>query len=237
MKKKILIGLVIVIVAVLLVVGGAGFWFHNLMKRVNSDDPTVWKPEIQAFEQSDQQQMPDLGSILFIGSSSFAMWDNLETDMAPLSVINRGFGGSKIPDITHYADRIVIPYKPGLIVFYAGDNDMSAGMIKTPQEVLDAYNAFTKKIHLALPETWIYFVSIKPSGLRWEQWPEMQKANKLIEQFTLTDERLGYIDISKVMLDAEGSLRKDIFKWDKLHLNSEGYRLWTSVIKPIITQK
>ena len=54
------------------------------------------------------------------------------------------------------------------------------------------------------------------------------KANAKEQNYT-------YIDITKVMYDEAGNLRQDIFVEDKLHLNAEGYRLWTEVIKPYLT--
>jgi lysophospholipase L1-like esterase len=236
-RKEMKLIIAILLISIALLVGYTGFRFYKITKLVKSEDPTVWESWIEAFEESDRTQMPEPGSILFIGSSSFVFWKTLDADMAPLPVINRGFGGSKIPDLTYYVDRIITPYDPEIIVVYAGDNDMGSGEIKSPQEVLVAYKTLSQKIHSSLPDTPIFFVSIKPSRLRWKRWQAMQEANILIEQHSTTDTHLGYIDISHVMFDAEGNLRKDIFKWDRLHLNKEGYRLWASVIKPILVRE
>ena len=211
------------------------FFRVRLEAQMTDPNPKRFSEEIETFVLWDAKNSFSENAVLFVGSSSIRLWSTAAY-FPKFQVINRGFGGSHISDVNHYYEQIVKKYNPARIVFYAGDNDMGAGKVKTPQEVLGAYQAFTQKVHQALPETPIYFVSIKPSGLRWEQWPEMQKANSLIEQYTLTDERLRYIDISKAMLDKEGNLRKDIFKWDKLHLNSKGYQLWASVIKPIIVK-
>jgi hypothetical protein len=146
----------------------AGIYIKTIIDKVASDDPTVWEDDIRDFEAKDRKTPPELNRILFVGSSSIRKWKTLQEDMAPLKVINRGFGGSKIPDIIYYVNRIVLPYKPKTIVFYAGDNDMSRGKRHSPEQVLDNCRTFTNLIHAELPETKIFFISIIPSKLRWK---------------------------------------------------------------------
>ena len=184
------------------------FIYQNVFQKVESDDPEVWELHIQKFEDRDKEDMPPQGSVLFIGSSSITYWTSLKDDMKPLPVLNRGFGGAKIPDVTFYARRMVIPYRPRIIVFYAGDNDMSTGKIHSPDEVLTNFKRFVSLVHGELPDTTIYFISIKPSSTRWKFWPEMNEANLLIHQFAAETEKLEFIDISASMLDSEGKTQK-----------------------------
>jgi lysophospholipase L1-like esterase len=149
--------------------------------------------------------------------------------MAPLKVINRGFGGSQAADVIYYTDRIVIPYQPTKIIFYEGDNDIAHG--KSPEQVLTDCQTFVEKVHTALPDTIIYFLSIKPSLAREHLWKTMQKANALLEEYTKAHEFLEFIDISNAMHDKTGKLRLNIFQPDGLHLNAAGYQIWTEVIK------
>ena len=95
----------------------------------SADDPAKfakWEKEIAAFEAADQKQPPPKGGIVFVGSSSIRLWD-VKKSFPGLPVINRGFGGSQIEDSTHFAERIVFPYEPCAVVFYAGDNDIASG--------------------------------------------------------------------------------------------------------------
>src|SRR5437868_4286386 len=110
-----------------------------------------WETAIQAFEASDQTNPPPPNAILFVGSSSIRKWDTLAQDFHAYKVINRGFGGSHLSDSVAFADRIVIPYKPKLVLIYAGDNDIASG--KPPQEVFDDFKQFVQKIKQALPKT------------------------------------------------------------------------------------
>jgi lysophospholipase L1-like esterase len=208
--------------------------------RARRGDPTIWERTIQKFEKVDEFDPSPTGAILFTGSSSIRFWKTLEEDMATLEVINRGFGGSQIHEVAHYVDRIIFPHKPRGIVFYAGENDMSGLYFtkpKTPFEVRENYRQFCERVHAKLPDVPIYFISIKPPKTRQKFWKEMKRANEMILEFCLSDERLHYIDITEPMLDEQGNTRVDLFKWDGIHMNTEGYRVWTSVIKPILVNR
>ena len=160
------------------------------------------------------------------------MWTTLAEDFPDVPVINRGFGGSQIEDSVRYADRIITPYHPRRVVFYAGDNDLAKG--KSPEQVLKDFSELVDKVHGALPEAPIAFISIKPSLAREKLMPKMARANRLVEEYAKSHKNVEYIDIVPVMLDADGKPRKDIFRPDGLHMNREGYKLWTAVIGPKI---
>src|SRR5882762_4838822 len=192
-----------------------------------------WEPEIQQFEKSDKENPPPKGAVLFVGSSSIRMWKSLAEDFPGIKVINRGFGGSEIADSTFYVDRIVTPYFPGMIVFYAGDNDLSNG--KTPQQVFDDYKAFVSRVRLKLPSTKIAFISIKPSPARASIIDRMRQANDLIRIYSSHDKGLLFIDVFTLMLGKDGNPRPDLFGPDMLHMNGQGYDLWKSVVAPYLS--
>jgi lysophospholipase L1-like esterase len=196
-----------------------------------------WEPAIREFEEQDKVHPPKPGVIVFAGSSSFRFWDTLVSDMKPLEVINRGFGGSEFSDLNMYAQRIVIAYRPSAVVIYEGDNDLADGSTKTPEVVAGDCKKFVQTVHTALPDTWIYILAIKPSRLRWKQWPAMKAANKLMQDYAATQERVQYIDIATSMFDAEGNLPGDLFKSDGLHPTAKLYAMWTAIIKPILLQR
>ena len=196
-----------------------------------------WEPSIQKFEEQDKISPPKSGSIVFAGSSSFARWETLTDDMKPLDVINRGFGGSQYSDLNRYAKRIIIAYHPRAVVVYEGDNDLAAGSSKTPESVANDAREFVQIIHSALPETWIYILAIKPSQSRWNEWPKMRAANRMIRHFARTQKRVQYIDVAAAMFDTRGKLRADLFVEDGLHPNANCYALWTSIIRPVLLQR
>jgi len=191
--------------------------------------PYPFENEIRNYEVIDKQTPPPANPILFVGSSSIRMWKSLEEDMAPLTVINRGFGGSQAHQVIHYLNRIVLPYRPKAIVFYEGDNDVASG--KTPQQFVEECNTFVQLVHEGVSEIPIFFLSVKPSFSRIQFEPQRKLANQLLQEYCETDDLLEFIDVSATMFNESGELREDIFLNDQLHMNQKGYGLWTDVIK------
>ncbi len=184
--------------------------------------------EIAAFEARDAIARPAKGGVLFLGSSSIRMWTDLAKDFAGHNVLNRGFGGSTIPDSVRYVDRIVTPYAPKTVVFYAGDNDLEAG--HTPDEVFADFQALVTKIRAKLPGTRILFVSIKPSLSRWRLIDGIRATNALVRDYTATDPLLGYVDIVPQMLGPDGRPRPELFLGDGLHMTRTGYDIWRAAV-------
>ncbi len=191
-----------------------------------------WEKEIRAFEEADRTNPPPKKAVLFLGSSSIRLWKTLAQDFPKQKVINRGFGGSQISDSVAFVERIVLPYRPRLIVFYAGGNDLNAG--KTPEQVFADFQAFVAKIHRGLPRTKIAYISSAPNPARWAQIDKVRAANQLIADYIRRDKKLSYIDVHTRMLGPDGQPLPDIYVADKLHMNAKGYALWTSVIGPYL---
>jgi lysophospholipase L1-like esterase len=149
---------------------------------------------------------------------AFSFWHTLADDMKPLDVINRGFGGSQIAQVNHYVARSLINYRPRAVVLYAGENDLSWPWSKSPETVFSDFRRFVETIHSQLPGTWVYYISMKPTPLRWSNWRTVQKTNKMIEDYSRSQERVQFIDVSTAMLDAQGKPRHELFRWDGLHI-------------------
>lgn len=193
------------------------------------DMPNRWKESFDAFDEADRAAAPRPGGVLFVGSSSIRLWNDLETQFEdPVAVVKRGFGGSRLQDTTDHLQRLVLPYKPRVVVVYAGDNDLAEG--RTPQQVLQSFADFVAGVHAALPATRIAFVSIKPSPLREKLMQLAAQTNALIAAYCRGDARLDYVDVYSAMLGADGRPRDELFQADRLHLNAQGYALWKSVI-------
>lgn len=192
---------------------------------------SFWAGAIEDFEAADAEAKPEPGRIVFAGSSSIRFWDSLERDMAPLSVLNRGFGGAHMAHVLHYADRIIAPYAPRAVVLYVGDNDIAAD--KTPETVVADYRALVEHLQRDRPALPIYFLTIKPSRLRWSLWPEMAETNARIAAIAAGDPSLQVIDVSTAMIEAgEGDKPpRALFALDGLHLSDEGYALWAEIVR------
>jgi lysophospholipase L1-like esterase len=199
--------------------------------------PWFWRHAIRRFEALDRVAPPKPGVIVFAGSSSINFWNTLVGDMKPLEVINRGFGGSQLAQVNYHAKKIVLPYRPRAVVLYAGENDLSWPWSKTPQTVFADFKSFLALVQGALPQAYIYFISIKPSPRRRRLLPKQREANRLIEEFCGTQPRAQFIDVAAAMLDKNGEPRAEFFVGDGVHPNARCYELWTSIIKPILLRQ
>ncbi len=194
--------------------------------------PERWQQAMDAFATADREHPTAGESVVFVGSSSIRMW-KLDKWFPGLPALNRGFGGSHIADATHYLDLLVLRHKPQVVVFYAGDNDMARGLL--PADVVSDYRAFVEKLQAALPETRLVYVAIKPSIARWKLYPQMREANRQIAEIAAADPQQTFVDIATPMLGDDGTPRAELFLDDGLHLNDEGYQLWTSLVQPQLT--
>jgi lysophospholipase L1-like esterase len=193
--------------------------------------PDQWERDIAAFEAADRQTPPPQGEIVFVGSSTIRLW-NTAASFPDLKIINRGFGGSSLADTVRHAERIVIPYAPRLVVVYAGDNDISGGVLA--EQVAFEFERLVKLIHAALPQTRILYLAIKPSMLRWLSDTRMDMANEMIRAICEKDSRLGILDMGDVMLGWDERPRPELFVSDGLHLSEEGYRMWNMLLRPFL---
>lgn len=188
-----------------------------------------WQSSLDAFAAADRVKAPTQDGVVFVGSSSIRMWEDLESSFEKLPVvIKRGFGGSQLQDCVDLVAQLVLPYKPRLVVVYAGENDLAEGA--SPQQVAERFETFVQKIKASLPDSRIAFISIKPSPLRAGMIPAVREANKLIRNYSQTEPQLAFIDVFSEMLDANGQPKEELFSGDRLHLNADGYSLWKKLI-------
>ncbi|MEO9070369.1 MAG: GDSL-type esterase/lipase family protein [Ginsengibacter sp.] len=193
--------------------------------------------EIQQFKTEDSLHFPPKHAILFLGSSTFRKWSDVQKYFPKYTIINRGFGGSTFPDAIRYADEILFPYDPRQVVIYEGDNDVASSDKITADSVLNRFKTLYYLIRNKLPNTSIAFVSIKPSLSRQKLMPEMAKANSLIKDFLKGKKKVAFIDVYHSMLNKHGTPKKDIFIKDGLHMNAKGYAIWKKIIKPYLLKK
>lgn len=193
--------------------------------------PMYWQ-DIQNFKTLDQESVPPKDAILLIGSSSFTKWQDVSDYFPGKVIINRGFGGSRLTDLNYYSEDLLSPYQPKQIIIYCGENDFADDAKLKSDVVVDRYKTFYRKIREKFPNIQVDYISIKYSPSRENLWPQMKEANKKIAKFMKKEKNADFIDITKVMNDANGNIRKDLFVEDMLHMKPEGYQLWKKVMKP-----
>jgi len=194
-----------------------------------------WEREIKVFEAADRLHPPPHDAIVFVGSSTIRMWKTLAEDFPEYNVLNRGFGGCQIADCADYANRIVIPYRPRLIVLRAGVNDIAAG--KTPEQVRDDFQAFVNKVRAKLPKVRIAYLEMNATPARWANVEREKKANRLIHDCVAKGDNLDYIDAFDATIGADGKPRAELFAGDRLHFNAEGYKILAAGVRSHLTAR
>ena len=198
-------------------------------------DPTRFTKQVDSFIVADSINFPESGGIVCIGSSSMRMWHSrIERDLAGLSVVARGFGGSHYSDVIYFADALILKYSPRALVIYEGDNDAAYG--KSVERIFNDFKYLTKLCRKRLPELRFYIIGAKPSLARWDIAQKMQAANAMIRDYCQDRHGITFIDVWPALLNASGMPRVELFIQDGLHLNEAGYNAWSAVIAPILKE-
>ncbi|MBG9375302.1 G-D-S-L family lipolytic protein [Panacibacter sp. DH6] len=192
--------------------------------------------EINKFRHTDSIQPPAQNEILFVGSSSFTKWTDIQQYFPAHKIINRGFGGSRLLDVIMYADDVIFPYHPKQIVIYCGENDIAYVDTVSAQTVANRFITLFEIVRSVWDTVPIAFVSIKPSPSRDKFRPVVVDANNLIKNFLGAKKAAAFIDVYSKMLAADGNPMPDIFIEDRLHMNAKGYAIWQQAIEPYLVK-
>lgn len=191
-------------------------------------DPARFDADIAAFEAADLVSSPPARAVLFVGSSSIRYWD-VAAAFPRLRTIRRGYGGSHVSDTIHFADRLIVRYRPALVVFYAGDADVAAG--KSAATIAADTATLVALVHTRLPGTPMVVIGTKPSPLHWPHMTTIREANRLVQEALSTDRLATYVDAEAALLGADGQPRADFYTDNRLNLNTRGYQAWTTAVR------
>jgi lysophospholipase L1-like esterase len=191
-----------------------------------------FEKQVLAYEAADRATPPPAGAILLAGDSQFFRWKTLAEDLPGFTVVNRGIDSFQTSDLIRYVDRLVLPYKPRLIVLHVGGNDVHNG--KSAAEVLADFRTFVTRVRAVMPAVPIAFSSITPSPGRWSQAPVRREANRLVREYVASQPNLHFIDLWDAMLGPDGLPREDLYTDDRIHPNQEGYRVRVRIMRPLL---
>ncbi len=198
------------------------------------EDPERWASALEALDMAAAQAAPMDRPVVFVGSSSIRLWSSLAEDMAPVPVMNQGFGGSKIFDSLYWADRLVTRYDPTLVVVFSGTNDIRGKSPRPAAWVAQRFDELVVRLRELGCDAPLAYIAISPTPSRAEHLSIVLETNRLIEERCAQDERLHFVDTATALLDAEGQPDPRWFLEDRLHLNAEGYATWTAKIRPLV---
>ncbi len=206
-------------------------FFLSAFLFANAQEAPFFK-EIQQFKKKDSIRFPPKKAVLFVGSSTFTNWKDVQSHFPKHVIINRGFGGSSLPHVITYADDIIFPYEAKQVVIYCGENDFTGNA--TVDMVVSRVQKLVNLIQNNNPKTHIAYVSIKPSTSREKYLPQMKEANAKIAELIKGMKRVKFINTFDAMFNADGTIMKDIFTSDMLHMNAKGYAIWQKILEPYL---
>jgi len=201
------------------------------LKKYDAKDRAWALPEIEAFEKLDETKVYPDDAILFIGSSSIRLWKTLEEDMKPFNVIQRGYGGAHFRDMVFFKERILADHKLSMVVCFVANDISGSSRDGTPKEVLGLFKLFVKQVREKYPTIPILQIAVTPTKSRWKYWDKINQVNKLIKAYCEKRENLYFVNTVPAFLDKDGQPKPEWFVSDQLHLNTEGYEVWNSLIK------
>jgi hypothetical protein len=191
-----------------------------------------FETQVRGYEAADRAHPPPRDAILFAGDSQFFRWKTIHEDLPGYTLINRGIDSFQYRDLIRYADRIVLPYRPRLIVLHVGGNDVHSG--RTPAQVLEDFKAFVAGVHAKLPGVPIVCSGITPGPGRWDEAPQRRETNRLIREYIATQPGLQFVDLWDAMLSADGQPREDLWVADRVHPNHAGYLIRVRLTRPLL---
>jgi lysophospholipase L1-like esterase len=191
-----------------------------------------WDAEIAKLETKAAKRQDLVGGVVFTGSSSIKNWKTLTKDFNGIPVINMGFGGSELADAVYYIDRLVLQYKPRVVVVYSGENDINAGV--PVRRVLEDLKQFIALVHKDDPATRIIVVSLKPSPVREKHLGKVREYNRLASDYVKGIRNVEFADVFTPMLTSEGKFRDELYVSDRLHMTPAGYAIWTDILVPMV---
>ncbi|MGE5108821.1 MAG: GDSL-type esterase/lipase family protein [Sphingobacteriales bacterium] len=196
--------------------------------------PPFWD-DILKFKQQDSASIPEKNQILFVGSSSFTKWTDVQSYFPSHKILNRGFGGSAFPDLIRYERDVIFPYHAKQIVIYCGENDIAGDSSITGKIVYERFLRLYWSIRKNLLMVPIIYISMKPSPSRWQMRDKLIEGNNLIEKFSKKNKRnVKFINIWSAMLGQDGKPIETLFIEDNLHMNKDGYTIWQKIIEPFL---
>ncbi len=198
----------------------------------NAQDPFRFQGEVDAISKKygtlwDSSKE----TIVFTGSSSIRMWDDLQQRFPGQQIVNSAFGGSQASDLLAYSNELILHFNPKKVFLYEGDNDLANKkrvklILADLQKIIDTIKHGNRSTHIVL-------IAAKPSPARWHLRHKYKRLNRGMEKLTQDNTTVEFANIWDVMLVGRKPM-PDIFIADGLHMNTKGYDLWYAVLKNYI---
>lgn len=209
----------------------------SLSKYIDDPKNAKWKDAIEEFKKLDTTETYSSDAILFAGSSSIRLWDSIEKDMSPFKIIQRGYGGAKLNDFAYYAKDIIYPHNFKALVLFIANDIAGSKNDKTPKDVAELFNYTVDLVRDKYSNVPIFWIQITPTLNRWGVWNKTNEANNLIKEICENSDNLYFIETENSFLTNENLPNTDLFIEDQLHLNTDGYHIWSEIIRTELNKR
>ena len=220
----------------------ASLLFNCSVQKKYIEHNKYFEKDIQLLESKKEYKILE-DYVLFIGSSSIRRWDTAVDDLKPYQPILRGYGGAHYYDLIHFIERLVEGHDKANAILLFVANDIRGYSLRpnhkdlSPKEIKRLFKFVHKKIRNKLGKKIpVLVIETTPTAKRWNVWPQIAEANKLIKQYIKKKQNSYFIDTRDFYLNESGLPIENYFIEDKLHLNSDGYKLWGQIIKEKLNQ-
>jgi lysophospholipase L1-like esterase len=190
-----------------------------------------WEGDIAKLETLNASESYPEDAILFIGSSSIRLWDNIAQDMSPYTPIRRGYGGARFSDLVVFAKRLITPHQYQALVVFVGNDVTGKPDDPTAEQVqrLAQYICRVSRAHQ--PDAPVFLIEVTPTESRFEHWTKICAVNAKLRELALTQPGIHFIATAEHYMDESKQPLKKYFREDRLHQNEAGYAVWSELIK------
>lgn len=177
--------------------------------------------------------------VLLVGDSITMQWGAAWTKHFPgLKTVNLGIGGDKTQNILWRLDHGgVAGLEPRLVIVLIGNNNM----FFTPETGIEAaakgIQMVVANVREKFPAAPVIAVKVFPAHAPGNRFYEdIKKTNAALDGLKLdSDPKVTVLDLWNDMVNADGTLKKELFTPDNIHLTQNGgYALYASKLKPVV---
>lgn len=211
----------------------------------NPHDPAAVEALLEPYRERSEKWKEDVAKlaagnatdggaehVLFLGSSSFRLWDTIHEDLAPVKVVKRAYGGARFRDLAIYTPELIAGLRfSKAVIFIANDITGKDSEDTDPQTTSKLARLVIAQLRSEHPEVPIHLVAVTPTPVRYKHWPRIQVTNRMLRKIAETTPGVFYIPTAYAFLDRDGNPRAELFKEDRLHLNSIGYQIWARILQ------
>ena len=210
----------------------------------NPHDPAAVEALLEPYRERSEKWQEDVAKlaagnatdggaehVLFLGSSSFRLWDTFHEDLAPVKVVKRAYGGARFRDLAIYTPELIAGLRfSKAVIFIANDITGKENEDTDPETTSKLARLVIAQLRSEHPEVPIHLVAVTPTPVRYKHWPRIQVTNRMLRKIAETTPGVFYIPTAYAFLDRDGHPRAELFKEDRLHLNSIGYQIWARIL-------